>query len=365
MAKPIDRLARWLAEKGYAFAFVNSIPNVFYLSGFYCDPHERLLAVLVFPDGPPLLVCPEMEISRARGDGWQQPVLGYTDIQNPWEMIGDALRKRVGANPAIAVEIEFLPLARAEALQNEFPGSKLVPADTKLQALRSLKTPAEVDNMREAARLADRAMEVAVSSLAAGVTEVEVAAEIEHSMRKLGAPRMAFSTIVLFGPRSAMAHGVPGKTPLKPGDLVLIDLGVVSRGYCSDITRTFAFKDISPEFREIYQVNLEAQLAALAACRPGNPVGLVDQAAREVITRAGYAKHTGQRVGHGIGIQVHEYPSMTGDNEDIMQPGLTFTVEPGLSFEGAGGFRIEDDVLIMPDGCEILTKFPKELQVIT
>lgn len=363
MTEPIEQMAQWLADKDFSFAFINSVPNIFYLSSFYCQPHERLVAVLVFPDGQPLLLCPEMEVARAQRDGWQHPVLSYTDSQNPWQILGAALGERTGPRPRIAVEEEFLPLSRGEALKKIFPRCQLVSAGEKLQSLRSIKNRGEIENLRQAARLADQAMEIAASALTDGITEVEVAAEIEYGMRRLGVPRMAFSTIVLFGANTAIAHGVPGQTPLRPGDLVLIDLGVVHRGYCSDITRTFAYKSASKKLKHIYAVNLEAQQAALEACKPGNPAGLVHRTAEAIFSRAGYGQHTGQRIGHGIGIEVHEYPSLTGDNETPLQPGWTFTVEPGLSFR-FGGFRIEDDVLITADGCEILTNHPKELQII-
>src|SRR5690554_7756021 len=112
MAEPIEQMAKWLAEKEISFAFINSVPNIFYLSGFYCQPHERLVAVLVFPDGQPLLLCPELEVARAQRDGWQHPELRYTDSQNPWQILGAALRERTGTRPKIAVEKDFLPLGR-------------------------------------------------------------------------------------------------------------------------------------------------------------------------------------------------------------------------------------------------------------
>ncbi|MTI95864.1 MAG: aminopeptidase P family protein [Firmicutes bacterium] len=363
MSKQLSNFSRWLKEENYSCGFINSIANVFYFSNFYCDPHERLLGVMIFPEDTPLVVCPEMERERVRDAGWEHEIIGYTDIQNPWELMREHAERAVGAKPVIAVEKDFLPMNRAEALMGIFPGATLVAADAKIAALRNIKNEVEIESMRKAARLADKAIETAAGLLTEGVTELEVTAEVEHQMRKLGAP-MAFSTIMLFGPRSAYAHGVPGDAKLKPGDQILIDLGVVYNGYCSDITRTFAYKYAKPEFQKMYDVTLEAQLAAVEACKPGNKIGAVDQASREIIVRAGYGDYCGLRVGHGIGIEVHEYPSMTSDNEALLQPGMTFTVEPGLNILGTGGVRIEDDVLITETGYELLNKFPKELKIL-
>jgi len=364
MHKRIKDLSQWLKQKGYTFAFINSIPNIFYLTGFYCDPHERLLGLLVFPGDDPVLVCPGLEVSRARGDGWQGEIIEYSDLQDPWELTSDLIKFKVNDQNIAAVEKEFLPVSRSEALMKILPGLQFAPVEEKLIEMRNIKGLDEITVMREAGKLADRAMAAAVSVLSEGVTEAEVAAFLEYEMRKAGVPRMAFSTIVLFGARSAISHGVPSAVQLKPGDLVLIDMGVVYGGYCSDITRTFAYKQISPEFREIYEITHLAQMEAIKACQPGNPISAVDKGARDVIVAAGYGENTGMRVGHGIGIEIHEYPSVSGANNDLLQEGMYFTVEPGIYFDGRGGVRIEDDILITVNGYESLTAYPKELQII-
>ncbi len=362
--KPIDALSLWLSESSCSFAFVNSTPNIFYLTGFYCDPHERLLGLLVFPGNDPVLVCPGLEVSRARNDGWQGDIIEYSDLQNPWDFIADMVKTRASDEKVVAIEKDFLPVGRSEALKQILPGLQFVSLEDKLVEMRNIKGPDEIKLMREAGRFADKAIEVAVGSLREGVTEAEVAAKLEYEMRKVGISRMAFSTIVLFGARSAISHGVPSNVSLKPGDLVLIDMGVVCGGYCSDITRTFAYKSVSPDLEEMYDITLKAQAEAIKACQPGNPISAVDRGARDVITKAGYGENTGMRVGHGIGIEIHEYPSVSGMNQDLLYEGMVFTVEPGIYFDDKGGVRIEDDILITREGYESFTSYPKKLQII-
>lgn len=175
---------------------------------------------------------------------------------------------------------------------------------------------------------------------------------------------MSFSTMVLTGAKTADPHGSPGLTEIMPGDFVLFDLGVVLDGYCSDITRTVAFKKINDEQRRIYETVLGAQHAALAICNAGTRIGDIDQAARNFITNAGYGEYFPHRIGHGLGIDVHEFPSMSENNNDLLQEGTVFTVEPGIYIPNVGGVRIEDDIVVTKDGYTSLTSYPKELIIV-
>ena len=175
---------------------------------------------------------------------------------------------------------------------------------------------------------------------------------------------MSFSTMVLTGANGASPHGVPGLTKIKKGDFVLFDLGVVVDGYCSDITRTVAYGDINEKQMNIYETVLKAELAAIDASKPEAICSEVDLTARRIIADAGYGEYFPHRLGHGLGISVHEYPSLTETNSLKLEEGMVFTIEPGIYVPGVAGVRIEDDVLVTKDGVETLTKFPKELQVI-
>lgn len=175
---------------------------------------------------------------------------------------------------------------------------------------------------------------------------------------------MSFDTMVLAGANAALPHGTPGLTKIKKGDLVLFDLGVVYQGYCSDITRTIAYGDITDKQAEIYNTVLKAEEAAVSAVKPGVKASELDLTARNIIAEAGYGDYFPHRLGHGLGISVHEYPSMTTTNNLQIKPGMVFTIEPGIYVPDVAGVRIEDDLLVTENGAEILTKFPKSLQIV-
>lgn len=364
MNKRLTELSIWLKEQNHQFAFITSTPNVFYLSGFYSDPHERLLGLLVFQEEEPILVCPNMEVSLAKDAGWSFNIIGYDDTENPWEFIHSDLKERNLQAESVAIEKSHLTFDRGEQLQAMFPNATFVAAEEKLQQLRMIKDEREIQTLREAAKLADFGVEVGVQSIAEGKTEMEILATIEFELKKKGIRNMSFSTMVLSGKKTAAPHGNPGLDKIKKGDLVLFDLGVVLDGYCSDITRTVAYGELDQKQTEIYNTVLKAQQAAVNACKPGVEIGIIDQTARALITDAGYGPHFMHRIGHGLGIEVHEFPSMTATNKDFLKQGMTFTIEPGIYVPDIGGVRIEDDLLITDNGVETLTNFPKELKII-
>ncbi|WP_138420548.1 M24 family metallopeptidase [Aquibacillus sediminis] len=365
MNKRLQSLTNWLNEENIEVAFINSTENVYYLSNFYTDPHERLMGVFVFKQAQPLFVLPAMEVNQLKNAGWQYEIIGYSDHENPWDMIQTSLesRKLAKAN-AVALEKEVLSFSRTESFLQFFPEANIVSVEDKLNQMRVVKEENEIATIKQATEMADYGVQVGVNALQEGITEMEVLAKIEYELKKKGIREMSFSTMVLFGEKSGDPHGNPGDRKLKAGDMVLFDLGVVLDGYCSDITRTVAFKSVSDKQKEIYNTVLKAELAALEACKPGARIGDLDTVARNVITEAGYGEYFPHRIGHGMGINVHEFPSMSHLNDGILKEGMVFTIEPGIYLPGIGGVRIEDDVLITKDGFETLTIFPKELQII-
>jgi Xaa-Pro dipeptidase len=364
MNKRLQLFSDWLQEQHISLALITSSPNVFYLSGFWCDPHERLLALLVFPEGEPVLICPQMETARARQTGWGYEIIDYDDTANPWELIARHVQARNIAVEQIAVEKSHLSLERYEQLHTYFQVHAWLNAEEKLRQLRMIKDEKEIAILRQAAQLADYAVELGVNAIREGKTELDIIAAIEYEMKRKGVRDMSFATMVLTGKNTANPHGVPGQTPIQRGDFVLFDLGVIVDGYCSDITRTVVFGSATEEQKAIYDTVLRAQLAAIDACKPGVPIGAVDRAARTVIEQAGYGPYFTHRVGHGLGIEIHEYPSMNATNAKPLERGMTFTIEPGIYVPSIGGVRIEDDVFIADDGVGILTAYPKELIVV-
>ena len=365
MQQRVTNFSQWMIENQIDVSFITSTENVFCLSGFYSDPHERLLGLVIFQNEEPILVCPAMEKEDAKSSGWNYDVIGYTDIDNPWELVGKAIHTRIQNISKVSIEKEHLNVERYEALSSMFPNAVFSPAEEKLRKLRMIKDKKEISIIREACKLADYAIEVGCAEIKEGKTEIEIVAAIEYELKKKGITDMSFATMVLTGANGASPHGTPGLTKIQKGDLVLFDLGVVVDGYCSDITRTVAYGDINDDQKNIYDTVLKAQLAALDASKPGAKCMDIDLAARNVIKDAGFGEYFPHRLGHGLGISVHEYPSLTSTNPLVLKTGMVYTIEPGIYVPNVAGVRIEDDVYVTEDGVEILTKFPKELQVIS
>ncbi|WP_028400807.1 M24 family metallopeptidase [Ectobacillus panaciterrae] len=364
MKHRLENLMSWLQAQDIEAAFLTSTPNVFYLTGFQCDPHERLLGLFVFQEKEPILICPKMEEGQARSAGWGYEIIGYSDTDSPWTLVSESIKARGINVRTIAVEKEHLNVERYENLVALFPSASFAAAEAKLHELRLVKDEKELAILRQAAHMADWAVELGVSQIAEGKSEMEILGTIEYELKKKGISKMSFDTMVLTGANSALPHGEPGTNRIQRGDFVLFDLGVVIDGYCSDITRTVAFWDVSEEQKHIYDTVLAAQLKAIEASKPGAAIDTVDRAARSYIENAGYGEYFPHRLGHGLGISVHEYPSLTDANTSPLRTGMVFTIEPGVYVPNVGGVRIEDDIYVTENGVEILTKYPKELQII-
>ncbi|OLO42720.1 peptidase M24 family protein [Alkalihalophilus pseudofirmus] len=364
MINRMQNLTSWIKEKNYSFAFIQSKHNVFYLSKFNSEPHERLLGLVIFPEKEPFLICPYMEKESAKISGWEGGIIGYKDSDDVWELLQKAVKERIQEVNSIAIEKDGLSYSRSEKLLSLFPKTKFASVDEKLQSIRMVKDQNEISILREAAKLADFGVEVGVHEINKGKTEMEIIATIEYELKKKGIREMSFSTMVLSGAKSAEPHGHPGLKKIVPGDFVLFDLGVVFEGYCSDITRTVAYKFVSDQQKHIYETVLQAQSLSLSKSKPGTRIGEIDKIARDYITGEGYGEYFTHRIGHGLGIEVHEFPSMSDNNSDLLYTGMVYTVEPGIYVPSIGGVRIEDDVLITNTSSECLTSFPKELQII-
>lgn len=364
MNQRLEKLQIWMKENDIEVSFVTSSENVFYLSGYYTNPHERLLALAVFQEEEPFLVCPGMEVHDAKRSGWEHEIIGFSDIDNPWELVMNSVNKRMKDVSKVAIEKEHMNVERFEQISTLFPRVSFVSAEEKLRKLRMIKDAKELKIIEEACALADYAVEVGVNEIKEGKTELEILSAIEFALKKKGVTEMSFATMVLTGTNAASPHGNPGLTRVQKGDLVLFDLGVVVDRYCSDITRTVAYGDINDKQKEIYDTVLKAQLAALEVSKPGVTAAEVDLTARKIIAGAGYGEYFPHRLGHGLGISVHEYPSMTETNQLILEEGMVYTIEPGIYVPEIAGVRIEDDVYVTADGIKVLTKFPKELQIV-
>ena len=359
----IQQIQQYLKEQQLDAAFVTTPDNVFYFSGFDSEPHERLLGVMIFQDAEPFIICPKMEVPDALAAGWGFEAVGHTDTDNAWDIVRLAIAARGVDITSMAIEKSHLTVERLEALVGMYPSARFERLDDQINAMRVIKSEDELVKLREAAKLADFAIEVGVSELAEGKTEMEVLNAIESAVKAKGYS-MSFDTMVLAGEKSASPHGVPGDRKIKKGDFILFDLGVIYDGYCSDITRTVAFGQPTEAQIDIYNAVRQANEDAIAAVKPGVRAMDLDKVARDVITEAGYGEYFTHRLGHGLGISVHEFPSINGANEVTLQPGTVFTIEPGVYKSDVTGVRIEDDVVVTENGVEVLTSYTKELVIV-
>lgn len=360
----LRKMTEWVKKENIDVAFITSSDNVFYLTGFNCHPHERLLGLAIFQDAEPFIVCPAMEKQDAINAGWDFEVVGYNDTDPVWDMVKQAITKRVQTPSTWAIEKNQFPVSRYEEVTSRFAVGTFINAEDQLNQLRLIKDEKEIAALRQACEIADFAIEVGMNEITEGKTELDIVAAIEYEVKKKGVTGMSFATTVLAGANAASPHGNPGLTKVKKGDFVLFDLGVIYDGYCSDITRTIAYGDISDQQLEVYETVRKAEETALQLSKPGITAMELDLAARKVIEDAGYGEYFTHRLGHGLGISVHEFPSITSTNQLKLVENMVYTIEPGIYIPNQVGVRIEDDVIITKDGAESLTQFPKTLQIV-
>lgn len=353
VAPGAERRARVELDQFGADAFViTNAENIRYLSGFTGSNGILLLAAgdaVLFTD-------PRYTIQASQ------------ECDCPTVTVKGPLAKAVAAEidrrrcRRIGFEKNRLSWLVYEALRSSLPPKALlIPIDSAIENLRMVKSPEEIAAIRASVALNSRAFDNAIARFRLGMRERELAAEIDYQMRLEGASGPAFDTIVAAGARTALPHAHPGDAPIVLNQLLLVDMGAFAAGYASDMTRTMAVGRIRPELRRMYRAVLEAQLAAIAAVRPGRPASAVDAAARKVLRQNGLAAEFVHSTGHGLGLEIHEVPRLGKNEKRKLEPGMTITIEPGVYREGVGGIRIEDTVLVTERGCEVLTPTPKEL----
>jgi len=324
--------------------YVTRPENVRYLSGF---PHPEDAQVLITPEGAFLLTNPRYPEAER-----ESRIPARVLKREEREALFQDLRGRVG------FEAEHLPYAALERLRELSP-AEWVPTKGVVERLRLKKTPEEVQRIRKAQALAEEALAHALTLLRPGVEEREVALEIEFFLRRRGAEGVAFPPIAASGARGALPHAGASEKRLTAGELITLDLGAKVAGYHSDMTRTFALGKPSPEMRRVYQAVLAALEAALENLKPGRTGKEVDALARETLKRHGLDRHFVHSLGHGVGLAVHEGPSLSPYTEEVLEPGMVVTVEPGVYLPGVGGVRIEELVLLTEEGIELLSRFPR------
>jgi Xaa-Pro dipeptidase len=367
MTQPrFDQLNASLRTSGLDAVILNPGPTLTHLTGLHFHIMERPVVLLFAKDQNPAIVLPELELQKVASLPYPLQVFAYPENPSEWDSAFrratqalDLDGKRIGVEPRQLRLLEFRHV-KAGAPEADYPDASDV-----LSSLRLRKDQVEVDAMRRAVKIAQEALEATIPLIKVGMTEKELSSELVVQLLKQGSePEMPFAPIVSGGPNAANPHASPSERKLQVGDLLVVDWGATYDGYISDLTRTFAVGEVDDEYKKIHEIVREANAVGRAAGKPGVPCANVDKAARDVIEQAGYGVYFTHRTGHGIGMEGHEEPYMRGDNMQLLEPGMAFTVEPGIYLPNRNGVRIEDNVVITENGADVLSDMPRELRVV-
>lgn len=357
------RLTSLLNQEGLEALVLNPGPTLTYLTGLNFHLSERPVVLILVPPHEPILILPELELLKVNNLPFTVRVYTYNEDPSTWPgVFRQAIQAAKIGRGKVGVEsgrLRFLELSLLQAASEE---TRYEAADATLARLRMQKDLYEIEQMRAAVTIAQKALQATLSIVKAGMSEREIAAELTSQIYRHGSDaELPFSPIVSAGPNGANPHATPTNRLLIPGDLLVVDWGASSNSYFSDLTRTFAVGEPEPEYARIVEVVREANTAARDTARPGITAEHVDLAARKVIEAAGYGEFFTHRTGHGLGMETHEPPYIRSGNSLILEPGMTFTIEPGIYLPGKNGTRIEDDMVITENGAESMSDLPRQL----
>jgi len=345
----IEKLREFIAEKELDGILITHRPNLYYFTG-----SSPILGgyLVVTPDDAVFLV-PELEYEEAR-EASKVPVEKFKTGKELFERLSSFRLRKLGIEGRTS-------FSTIQTLKEKANVEDFTAVDDVIRELRIIKTKEELEVIERACRIADQAMMVALEEVSEGRREREIAAKMEYAMKMNGAEKPAFDTIVASGWRSALPHGVASDRRIKKGDLVVIDEGAVYRHYHSDMTRTIVVGSPNEKQREIYEIVLEAQRKGVEEARPGITAKELDTMVRDVIAEYGYGDYFIHSTGHGVGLEIHEWPRVSQQDETVLKPGMVITVEPGIYIPKFGGVRIEDTIVITESGAKRLTKMEREL----
>ncbi|MDX3077149.1 Xaa-Pro peptidase family protein [Streptomyces sp. MI02-7b] len=364
-AERLDLARKAAADAGLDALLVSPGPDLRYLTGYHAHLTERLVCLVLPVLGEPFLVVPELEkpgaeISPLGGLGVE--IVGWAETEDPYALVARRL-PRTGGGGRVAVD-NHMWAEKVLALRAALPDAEQSLAGEVLRELRMRKTPAEIDALRRAAAAIDRVHRRIGEWVTAGRTEREAARDIAEAVLEAGHTTVDF-VIVASGPNGASPHHEVSDRVIRTGDPVVVDIGgTTQEGYCSDSTRTYSVGEPPAEFREMYEVLLSAQHAQTLAVRPGVTAEQLDAVGRDIIAAAGYGEHFIHRTGHGIGLETHEEPYIVAGSTRPLEPGMAFSIEPGIYLPGRFGARIEDIAVCTADGGERLNQTARELVVL-
>ena len=368
MAERIERLATKVADAGLDWLIVSAPLNLRWLTGFTGSNGVALCPA--DPGHNPAVLLTDFryteQVAAQAPSAWQIAIATN-------DLLGAGLAEHFPVPDAggdsfgtVGYDDKHLTVAQLAALETAFDGrATFEPLSGSVEALRLIKSSAEVEKIRAAAQLADAAMVELLDGGLIGRSELEVALILESAMRRLGAQELSFPPIVAAGAHGALPHAEPRDVAIEQGQMVTIDWGAKLDGYCSDCTRTYFTGEVEEEQARIYDIVLEAHIAAAAAVKPGPTGREVDRVARAIIEEGGYGDNFGHGLGHGVGLDVHEAPRLSRHGDAALEAGMIVTVEPGIYVAGECGVRIEDLLLVTADGSEALNGLPKERQLVS
>lgn len=342
-----------MAAAGVDALVLLGLPNIRYLCGFTGTD-----GVLLLTSTRSIFLTDSRYITQARKQVSAEQIICY---KNKYlQLIEELTRNQV---QLVGFDADVLSVATFNELRALAPdGMSFQPLTEQLRSLRSCKSADELDSLRQAACLNQQAFAAILPLIKPGISERQIALELEFALKRRGGEVCAFDFIVASGERGALPHGVASDKLLQPGELVTIDFGTRVAGYHSDETVTLALGEIDGKLRQIFAIVLEAHDLAVAAVRPGLLISELDAVARDLITAKGYGEYFGHGLGHGVGLEIHEYPSVSAKTAEPLQEGMVITIEPGIYIPGLGGVRIEDTVLVTATGAAVLTKIPKQFK---
>ncbi len=357
----LDRARAALRDQGVDALLVGPSADLRYLTGYHALPLERLTLLVVPAADEPILIVPELESARARGSGADQlaELRTFGELDDPVSLVVDHLGSQA-ASGRLAVQ-DRLWASFTLALQRAMPRADWVAGSTVMRSLRLIKTAEEVEALRAVGAAIDAVHARVPELLRPGRTEAAVGRDIAELILE-DHDEVNF-VIVASGPNGASPHHETGERELEPGDAVVVDIGGTRNGYCSDMTRNYAVVELPEGYQQLHRVLEEAQDMAVDAVRPDVPAEHIDRVARDHLTTAGLGEYFIHRTGHGIGVEEHEEPWIVAGNREPLQPGMAFSVEPGVYLPGRFGARIEDIVVVTTDGVERLNHRPRHAVV--
>lgn len=363
MNNRIEALAEQLAQRGLDWVALNPGPSLRYLTGLSFHLMERPVVVLVGSNRRLKVILPELELAKVADMPFEAEIHTFGDDPATWQRIYETALQDISAIPLrVGVEPTQLRFLELDLLRKALPNADFVDGSAALAELRMRKGVEELKAIRQAAIIAQNALLNTLETVKPGQSELQISAELMVQLFRAGSEaELPFAPIVSTGPNTANPHASPTDRVLQEGEMLLIDWGASFGGYFSDITRTFFCGDPNDEMKQIADLVERANAAAQLGGRRGMVAGEVDKLARDVITLGGYGEYFTHRTGHGLGMEAHEAPYIFQGNPLILEPGMVFTIEPGIYLPGKYGVRIEDDVVVETEGLRSLTDLPRKV----